>query len=257
MINTLRLSLKFEALAVSLIVAVALPFALRHYMQLGQVVITTRASQWHHTTLADGTAVHVDARSQVKVEYSDEARIVTVDQGSAVFEVAHDPKRPFIARTHLLDATAVGTRFGVSIDRGVTTTVSEGIVAVTARGQYGTGAGIILKAGEELRVPESGQGGPTHAKVNAERRLEWATGWLAFEGETVGDIVNELNRRNAIQIEIEQPDVSARPMHGYQRFRVDSSAAIAQYIAETNDLVMIEDRSGSVLRLRPTRDRAH
>jgi transmembrane sensor len=243
------LSFKLAAI-VSFIVAVAVPFVLRASLEPGHV-ISTGAGQWHHTTLTDGTALHVDARSRVNVEYTEEARIVTVDQGSAVFDVAHDPKRPFIARTHLIDATAVGTRFGVSIDRGVTTTVSEGIVKVTARGQHGSGTGILLKAGEELRVPEGGQDGPTHAKVNAERKLEWATGWLVFEGATIGEIVSELNRRNTVQIEIEEPEVAARRMLGFQRFRVDSSAGFARYIAEANDLSLTEERAGSVLRLRP------
>ena len=253
MISKRALTFRLAAVGVSLVMAVTLFFVLQGSMEPGHV-ITTSASQWHHTTLADGTAVHVDARSKVKIEYTNEARIVYVDRGSAVFEVAKDPKRPFIARTYLIDATAVGTRFGVSIDPGVTTTVSEGIVKVTVHGKDGAGPAIMLKAGEELRVADGERGEHAHVKVNAERKLEWATGWLVFEGATIGEIVNELNRRNEVQIEIEQPDIAARPMRGLQRFRVDASAAFARYIAESNDLALIEDRSGSVLRLRAKED---
>lgn len=253
MINKRALSLKLAAAAVSVMVAVTLFLALRDSVTGGHV-ISTGASQWHHTTLTDGTALHLDAHSRVRIEYTDEARMVNVDQGSAVFEVAKDSRRPFIARTALIDAAAVGTRFGVSIGPGVTTTVSEGIVKVTTRGQQGAGTGILLKAGEELRIPDNSGQEPTHMKVNAERRIEWATGWLVFEGTTIGEIVNELNRRNIVQIEIEHPEVAAHPMRGLHRFRVDSSAAFARYIAETNDLTLIEDRSGSVLRLRTKAD---
>lgn len=63
--------------------------------------------------------------------------------------------------------------------------------------------GIVLKAGEELRVPKGRAGEPSHFKVDAERKLEWATGWLVFERATIGEVVNELNRRNAVQIKIE------------------------------------------------------
>jgi ferric-dicitrate binding protein FerR (iron transport regulator) len=194
--------------------------------------------------------VHVAARSTVKVEYTDNARIVSVNRGSAVFEVVKDAKRPFIVRTPLIDATAVGTRFGVSIGPGVTVTVSEGVVKVTARRQRDTGTGIVLKAGEELRVPEGGSGAPIQVTVDAERKLDWANGWLAFEGETLGEIIDAFNRRNVVQIELEPPELAARPMHGFYRFRVDSSGAFARYLAATNDLALIEDRSGSVLRLR-------
>lgn len=249
MINKHAFSFKLAALAGSVVLAVASSFVLQDSRK-HEHVITTGASEWHHTTLTDGTALHVDARSSVKVEYTDEARIVHVDQGSAVFDVAKDPERPFIARTYLIDAAAVGTRFGVSIDSGVTTTVAEGIVRITTRGQHGRGPGIMLKAGEELRVPDGRPSESTRNQVNAERKLEWATGWLVFEGATIGEFVKELNRRNAVQIEIEQPEIAARPMRGFHRFRVDSSAAVARYLAQTNDLALMEDRSGLVLRLR-------
>lgn len=241
-------SFRLALCVLSLLLAVVLWFVLRDSVG-DEHVIATSAGQWHHTTLIDGTALHIDARSRVKIEYTEHARIVHVDQGSAVFDVAKDPRRPFIARTPLIDATAVGTRFGVSIDPGVTITVSEGIVKVTARGQPGTGTGIALKAGEELRVPEGSAVEPTPAKVNAERKLEWATGWLVFEHQTIGEIVGELNRRNTVQIEIDSPDIAARPLRGFLRFRVDSSASFARYIAEANGLDLIEDGSGSVLHL--------
>jgi transmembrane sensor len=256
MINTRARSFKLIAFTLPLIVVAALPFVLPDVMEPGHV-ISTDASEWHHTTLTDGTALHVDARSRVRIEYTGEARIVAVDRGSAVFEVAKDPgRRPFIARTHLIEAAAVGTRFGVSIDRGVTITVSEGIVKVSARGQYGAGPAISLKAGEQLRVPEGRGAEPIHSKVNAERELEWATGWLVFEEATIAEVIHELNHRNAVQIEIEQPEIAARPMRGFQRFRVDSSLALARYIAETHDLALIEDPSGSVVRLRSKADLA-
>lgn len=232
------------------IFAAALSFVLRGGQEPSQV-ITTGASEWRHTNLTDGTTLHVDARSEVEIDYTEETRMVYVKRGSAVFDVAKDAKRPFVARTQLVDATAVGTRFGISIDPGVTTTVSEGVVKVTTRGQKDVGPGIVLKAGEEFRVLASRASEQSHHKVDAERKLEWATGWLAFDGETIGEVVEAFNRRNAVQIEIEQADLAARPMRGFMRFRVDSSAALARYIAETNDLSVIEDRSGSILRLRP------
>jgi transmembrane sensor len=250
--NKRALSFTLAALSLSIFAGI-LSFVPRGDLQPAQV-ITTGASQWRHTTLTDGTTVHVDARSQVKVDYTDEVRMVYVEQGSAAFDVAKDAKRPFVARTRLVDATAVGTRFGVSIDPGVTTTVAEGVVKVTTRGQRDSSPGVLLRAGEEFRVIAGRQSEPSHLKVDAERKLEWATGWLAFDGETIGEVVDAFNRRNAVQIDIEQPDLAARPMRGYLRFRVDASAALARYIAETNDLIVIEDRSGSVLGLRPKGD---
>ncbi len=253
MMNMRGVSFKVAVLTGSLGIATALAFVL-HTSDTPEQIVTTGASQWHHVTLKDGTGMHVDARSRIEVEYTDDARIVYVQAGSAVFDVAKDSLRPFIVRTHLVDATAVGTRFGVSIDPGVTTTVAEGIVKVTIRGQRTAGAAIMLHAGDELRVPDGGVAMPTQSKVNAERKLEWATGWLVFEGQTIGEIVNQLNRRNAVQIEIDQPEIAGRRMPGFQRFRVDSPAALARYIAATCDLTLTEEQSGAVLRLHAAKD---
>ena len=75
--NKRTISFRLSALAASLFVGVALAFVAHDYIEPEQVV-TTGASQWHHMTLPDGTAVHVDARSRVEVEYTENDRIVHV-----------------------------------------------------------------------------------------------------------------------------------------------------------------------------------
>ena len=152
--------------------------------------------------------------------------------------------------THLIDATAVGTRFGVSIEPGVTTTVSEGSVKVTAHGQGDQGNFVILKENEELRVPDSGLTESVFTQVDADEKLEWANGWLVFRGGTIGQAVNEFNRRNSVQIEIEQPEIARLALVGYYRFPVDASAPFARYVADRYGLVLSEDRSEKVVRLR-------
>jgi ferric-dicitrate binding protein FerR (iron transport regulator) len=89
------------------------------------------------------------------------------------------------------------------------------------------------------------------APVDAARTLQWADGWLEFKsGQTIGEAAREFNRHNIEQIEIEQPAIAARELQGPYRFAVDSSAVFARTIAANNDLVLIEDRTGEVPRLR-------
>jgi transmembrane sensor len=212
---------------------------------------TTGPGQWRSMTLADGTVLHIGPRTTLKVDFDDARRIARLSQGEAVFEVAKDPMRPFTVSTHLIDVTAIGTRFGVSIESGVTTTVSKGTVKITAHGNDDDGkAAVMLNAGEQLSVSGRGLDERTYAKVDAERKLEWANGWLEFEGETIGQAAKEFNRRNVVQIEIEQPEISARRLQGFYRFPVDSSATFARHIANENGLALIEDPSGQVIRLR-------
>jgi ferric-dicitrate binding protein FerR (iron transport regulator) len=245
-VNKRTLTFKLAAFAASLFVGVALAFVAQDYMQSEQVV-TTGASQWHHMTLPDGTAVHVDARSKVEVAYTDEERIVHVYQGSAVFEVAKDPKRPFIARTHLIDAMAVGTRFGVSIDPGVTTTVSEGVVKVTGRGKS-DGKAVTLHAGEELRVSDDSLTAPHFAHVDAERKLQWTNGLLVLDGMTVSEGAEQLNRRNRTQIIVDSPALGDKVVE-FASVKIDSPESFAGVVARAPGVTMILDKENGVIRL--------
>ena len=214
--------------------------------------IETGPSQWQHMTLADGSVVHVDSRSRLKVEFSRERRLVHLYAGQAVFEVVKDKSRPFTVSTEVIDSTAVGTRFGVSIDSGVTTTVSEGAVKITPHGQYDFKKPVMLRAGDELHVSDSGltqQAEAKVARVNAEARLEWADGWWRFQGQTIGEAVREFNRRNATQVEIMEPDIADRRITLY-RFRVDQPEAFIKLIGAQEGLATEIDRSNNRVRLR-------
>jgi len=237
---------KLAAFAASLFFGVALAFVAQDYMESEQVV-RTGASQWHHMTLPDGTTVHVDARSGVEAEYTDKERIVHVFEGGAVFDVVKDPKRPFIARTHLVDVTAVGTRFGVSIDPGVTATVSEGVVKVTGRGRT-DGKSVLLRAGEELRVSDNSLLSPHFAHVDAERKLQWANGMLVLGGLTVSEGVEELNRRNRMQIVVDSPALGARVVE-FASVKVDSPERYARIVAAEPGVTMVLDKDKGIIRL--------
>ena len=215
-------------------------------MQSEQIV-ATGPSQWHQMTLPDGTAVHVDARSRVEVAYTDDERIVHIHEGSAVFDVVKDPARPFIARTHLVDAMAVGTRFGVTIDPGVTTTVSEGVVKVTGRGKT-DGKAVMLKAGEELRVSDSTLTAPHFAHVDADRKLQWTNGLLILGGMTVSEGVEQLNRRNRTQIVVDSPALGAKVVE-FASVNVDSPERYARIVAAEPGVRMILDKENGVIRL--------
>jgi transmembrane sensor len=165
-----------------------------------------------------------------------------------VFDVAQDWNRPFIVRTPLADATATGTRFGVSVENSVTTTVAEGTVEIRARGQP-SGPVVTLQAGKELEILTA----DSLAKpvdVDAQRVLEWSTGWITFGGETISQAVAEFNRRSPLRISIEDPSIVAgRKIYG--RFRFDLPHSFAWSIAQhSGDITVFEDTSANVLRVR-------
>lgn len=82
-------------------------------------------------TLADGSTVDLNARSQLRVEFSNAERRVELLTGQALFQVAKDKARPFIVHSGDATVRAVGTQFDVfRKDSGTTVTVLEGRVAV-------------------------------------------------------------------------------------------------------------------------------
>jgi transmembrane sensor len=82
-------------------------------------------------TLADGSTVDLNARSTLRIEFSDAERRVELLDGQALFQVAKDKDRPFIVVSGNATVRAVGTQFDVYRKVGGTTvTVLEGRVAV-------------------------------------------------------------------------------------------------------------------------------
>lgn len=225
--------------------------------------VRTAASEWHQMRLKDDSVVHMDARTRLKVEYGDKQRVVHLHEGQAVFEVAKDAERPFTVSTRIVDVTAVGTRFSVAIEPGVTTTVSEGAVRVTSPGKLDDPAAVDLHAGEQLRVLEADGGGAFRLfgwlgtpvdlskvdpiQVDAVRKLEWPTGFLRFEGETIEEAVIEYNRRNILQIEIDDRSIAKRVL-GFYRLPVDAPESFAQLLDSLPGVVVIKE--GSKLRLK-------
>src|SRR4029077_9414852 len=75
-------------------------------------------------TLADGSTVDLNARSQLRVEFSKSERRVELLDGQALFQVAKDKQRPFIVHSGDATVRAVGTQFDVyRKDSGTTITV--------------------------------------------------------------------------------------------------------------------------------------
>jgi transmembrane sensor len=82
-------------------------------------------------TLADGSTVDLNARSQLRVEFSKSERRVELLDGQALFQVAKDKQRPFIVHSGQATVRAVGTQFDIyRRTYGTTITVLEGRVAV-------------------------------------------------------------------------------------------------------------------------------
>jgi transmembrane sensor len=187
--------------------ATAFHFATHHGEQLTQ-------------RLADDSVLHLNTDSAVAVRFDHAGRHVEIEHGQVVFEVAHDPARPFRVRAGLAEVVAVGTKFDVYLRPGSTqVTVLEGRVTVAA---MTPGAGgdrvfsqglVLVHAGEQVLVRE-GASPSSPAKVDAQRSTAWLRHQIAFEHEPLALVAAEFNRYATKPIEIETPALAALKISG-------------------------------------------
>jgi transmembrane sensor len=163
-------------------------------------VYSTRAGERRVVTLADGSQVALDARSEVKVRYSAHARELTLARGQARFDVAHDIERPFSVTADGHKVIATGTSFNVDLfGPSLLVTLIEGHVVVSSAPTFSQPANIdsqidriILDAGEQ--VVFSPQVPPTVAHVNLGQATAWENGEVVFENDPLPIVVARINR---------------------------------------------------------------
>lgn len=196
--------------------------ALFFYWQHG--VYTTGIGEQRALRLDDGSLVTLDAKSRVRVAYSDSARLLKLERGRARFEVARDPLRPFRVQAGDQWIVAHGTEFNVERVAGtVLVTLLEGRVAVTgieagprhaiaqiagesapatATTAAASPQGIIeLTAGQGLHVRANGSA-TLLPKIDVERATAWQSGKLFFDNEPLASAVERVNRYSKLQIEV-------------------------------------------------------
>jgi transmembrane sensor len=217
--------------------------------------IETRASEWRTVRLADGSTVSVGPNTLMQVDYSKGTRRINLQRGEAMFKVSKDPSRPFIVNAGGAIARAVGTRFGVERreDR-IRVTVAEGKVAVVRGDQAAAlehavdlSVATALVADEGLEIPLNAPTVPLHVeKVNSAHALAWANGQLILQTETVGEAVEEFNRRNRLQLRVDDPMIAS--WHLCCVFDAADPEAFAKLIAATGENIVLV-REGDTLRV--------
>lgn len=186
-----------------------------------------RAGQDRTVRLTDDTAMYLTADSAVLVRFNEHRRLVQVERGQALFEVAHDATRPFQVRAGNTVIEDVGTVFDVSTQPQQTlVTVLEGQVAIwgvsphsgQSSRQEATSAPTHplrteLRAGEQASILPTGM-----VRTSRPRDLAQAAPWLrpqiVFDGQTLAAVAAEFNRHNREQIEISNPRIGAIPVSG-------------------------------------------
>ncbi|MBS0178311.1 MAG: FecR domain-containing protein [Nitrospira sp.] len=149
----------------------------------------TRAGEHATVSLTDGSLVHLNTRSALSVTLSDHRRSLSLKQGEALFEVAHDPARPFEVAVNGRVVRAIGTIFNIERN-GHRTIVSvlEGAVRL-----FDKETAIDIPAGDRVVVDDT-QRASAPEPVNTSVVTAWRRHELIFDQMPIEEIVAQMNR---------------------------------------------------------------
>ncbi|MCV0415713.1 MAG: FecR domain-containing protein [Brevundimonas sp.] len=151
----------------------------------------TEVGELRIVRLEDGTQVRLDTDTRLKVRFEGDQRRVFLEQGQALFEVAHDAARPFRVVAGETEVTALGTVFDVRRETsGARVTLVQGAVAVTETG-VGDARRWRLAPGQQV---ETARANAAPRAVDPEVATSWSEGRLIFRGAPLSDAIAEVNR---------------------------------------------------------------
>jgi len=195
--------------------------------------------------LADGSTMELNAGTRLTVTLARDARRVTLDEGQAVFNVVHDARRPFLIAAGDRTVVDVGTQFDVRRRDGkLSVTVAHG--AVEVRPAAGAaGPAYRLHPGQRLDHVE--QSAVSHiAAAQQEEVMAWRTGRLVYRGQSLGEVVADLNQQFATPIRIEDPSLAATPISGV--LILDNQDAVIRRLSLLVPISTVRSDAGVVLR---------
>ena len=233
---------------------------------LAGIVMLQRTPDTYATTeeqqlidLDDGSVVALNGQSQMRVEFSADARDLYLEKGQGIFRVRHDARRPFRVHAGTAVVEAVGTQFDVCVANDQTiVAVVEGIVQLKS-GSSTTSAPEIISTHAALPRVTAGESATIHNDGHAEEvkkiDVATATAWrqsaeqLEFENEPLADIANEFNRHNAMpKLRIEGDELRERRF--ILVFKNASPESLLNYLAQDDALEFIREGDDIVVRKR-------
>jgi transmembrane sensor len=171
--------------------------------------------------LPDGSSVQLNARAEIAIEFSPERRLVRLIRGQALFTVARDGTRPFVAAAGAVEVRALGTAFAVRFDPGaVDVLVTEGTVAVErpaavpapaqpAAAVAASPGSLRLTAGQRTQVPLAPEAkAPVVAAVTPAEIatvLAWRERRIEFTRTPLAEAVRLFNSQNRTRLVVADP----------------------------------------------------
>jgi transmembrane sensor len=194
-----------------LAVAATVTLALLPALTTTSATYATGKGQHQQVKLADGSTVDLNAETKLAVKQNLFKREVKLSDGEAIFDVAHDTRRPFTVEAGGRMVRVVGTQFDVRNRAGeLTVTVARGKVEV--RPSAASDQAFMLTRGQRLEMERTGRA--QLAAVDPAETFSWRAGRLVYRNQPLAEVVADLNRQFVRQIEIGDPALAQTPITG-------------------------------------------
>lgn len=206
----------------------------------------TRRGEQRDVKLADGSALHLSGATSLDVTLGAGERRVALNRGEAYFDVAHEPKRPFIVNAGDSATRVLGTAFDVDIGRGeVKLSVYRGRVRFGSSA-YEAGS-VEVPAGWRSRFSDGRARAPTRFDATQQN---WRRDWVDTDDMRLADLVDALNRREGPLVMDPPPKLAGVALSG--RFKLDNSRQLLDAIGEAYGFRVVPE--GDRLRLVATQE---
>jgi transmembrane sensor len=185
--------------------------------------VQTAPGELRTITLADGSTIELSGGSEVSLRVTERERRVELSSGYALFDVAHNPERPFVVHTPRGDIRVLGTSFVIRIGEAqVRTTVLRGRVSGAAArpgllSVLGLRGAVTAEINQEILLDDEGAQVVAIAAEVIPRRLAWQEHMLAFDGETLSEAIAEVSRQTGWRFELADPELGNERVGGYVR----------------------------------------
>lgn len=192
------------------------------YQRQAAAIVTT-AGMTRDVTLPDESVAHLNTRTELRWVGRADDRRVTLLEGEALFDVRHDPARPFTVVVDTSEIRVLGTRFNVRRRENaeVVLTVLEGTVAVSQQQNSGSSQPAWtrkLHGNEQIVYSTAGLLRDVHLAAGA-NAARWREGILEFEDESLSNIVADLGRYTDRRIVIRDPRLAQLRLGGQLNVR--------------------------------------
>lgn len=200
------------AAAVALAVGAGYLLARSEPQPAGYHTVTVEAGQRARITLADGSAVWLNAETTMRypTDFNTGSRIVELD-GEGYFEVARNERSPFIVRTAKADIEVLGTRFNVEAYASedlFATALFEGSVRLsTPDGAY------VARLAPDQKAELTDSGFRLTALDDNNPYL-WRDGIIYFNNASFGEIMEKFSRCFGVEIVVRNERVAERKYTG-------------------------------------------